>query len=63
MTVKQLIRKLSKMPEDAQVVMYNHDLFIDGMYYVTGVKDASLGEKQVEIISDYEQIARGWGYD
>ena len=35
MTVKQLIEKLEKMPEDAIVFVENDSLYIDGSYMVT----------------------------
>lgn len=38
MTVKQLIRKLSKMPQDATVTMSNRDAFENGEYKVTEVE-------------------------
>jgi hypothetical protein len=34
MTVKQLINKLKKMPEDATVYVYNTNAFLDGSYKV-----------------------------
>lgn len=34
MTVKQLINKLKKMPEDATVFVYNDNAFFDGSYKV-----------------------------
>lgn len=61
MTVKQLIRKLSKCPEDAKVIMYNSDAYIDGMYYVTEVTtNDTMGESQVEIGTNYERMVKGW---
>ena len=61
MTVKQLMNKLKRMPEDAKVVMYNQDLFVNGMYYATDAEyDETMGEPQVEIMTDYERIAKGW---
>ena len=35
MTVKQLINKLKKMPEDATVLVYNDDSYFNGNYKVT----------------------------
>lgn len=35
MTVKQLINKLKKMPEDATVVVVNDKMYADGIYEVT----------------------------
>ena len=34
MTVKQLINKLNKMPEDANVFVYNDSAYFDGSYKV-----------------------------
>ena len=39
MTVKQLIRKLSKMPEDAKVIFCNTDVIVNGAYEVDTVED------------------------
>ena len=37
MKVKQLIKKLEKLPEDAVVVLTNTEIYVDGMYEVTDV--------------------------
>lgn len=34
MTVKQLINKLKKMPEDATVYVYNDEMYLTGSYKV-----------------------------
>lgn len=61
LTVKQLMNKLSKMPEDAKIVMCNHDVYNDGMYYVDNAQyDDTMDEPQVEIMSEYKRIAKGW---
>ena len=61
MTVKQLIKKLSKMPQDAKIVLYNDNTYINGMYYVTNVSyDETMGEPQVEIETEHEKIAKVW---
>ena len=61
MTVKQLMNKLKRMPEDAKVVIYNDEMNGDGMYYATDAKyDETMGEPQVEIKTNYERIAKGW---
>lgn len=39
MKVKQLIKKLEKLPEDAVVVLTNTEIYVDGMYEVTDVDD------------------------
>lgn len=55
MTVKQLKNKLKKFPEDATVVMYNDEIYEDGMYKVSGVNfDPSSNE--VEISTDYKWL-------
>lgn len=62
MTVKQLIRKLSKMPEDAKIVIFNSEMYGDGMYYADDAKyDDTMGEPQVEITLDYDgDEPKGW---
>lgn len=53
MTVKQLMNKLKKLPQDATVVICNEELFEDGCYKVTDVDfDSSCNE--VEIATDYK---------
>ncbi len=52
MTVKQLMNKLSKMPEDATVVMLNREVFEDGLYKCTKI-DFDEKENEVEICTDY----------
>ena len=39
MTVKTLIKKLSKMPSDSNVIFVNTDMFVNGAYEVTAVND------------------------
>lgn len=67
--VKDLIKKLEKMPPDAKVTIYNTDGYIPGMYYVTNVKlwdrwidtnEPFTGEIHVELESNYKSIAEGW---
>ena len=61
MTVKQLMNKLKRMPEDAKVVIYNNEMYCKGMYYATEAEyDETMGEPQVEIMTDYARIAKGW---
>lgn len=52
MTVKQLIKKLNKMPQDATVTISNDDTYFSGEYKVTSVEtyDPSI----VEICTDYK---------
>lgn len=61
MTVKQLIRKLSKLPEDAEVIIPNTADYIDGfykatkvIYEVTELHDTHY-EEAVLIDTDYER--------
>lgn len=61
MTVGELIKKLSKMPQEAKIVMFNDAMYEHGMYYVTKVSyDETMGEPQVEIETNYKKIAKGW---
>ena len=52
MTVKQLIKKLEHMPQEAIVTINNDDLFMNGEYEVTSVETYDC--KTVEICTDYE---------
>ena len=56
MTVKQLARKLSKLPQDATVTMQNNDLYLNGDYIATNVE--LWEENEVRIISDYKKRIR-----
>lgn len=56
MTVKQLARKLSKLPQDATVTMLNYSLYLDGDYKVTDVK--LWDENEVTIATDYKKMVR-----
>lgn len=53
MTVKQLIKKLKKMPQEAVVTISNDSTWINGEYIVTSVeiRDCST----VEICTDYKK--------
>ena len=53
MTVKQLIKKLNKMPQEAIVTMSNNSLFIDGEYEVDSVETYDCST--VEICTDYKK--------
>lgn len=53
MKVKQLIKKLSKCQEDAEVLIPNDEMYIDGMYYATCVEEYDDGT--VLIDTDYEE--------
>ncbi|MCR5312169.1 MAG: hypothetical protein K6E54_00705 [Bacteroidaceae bacterium] len=55
MTVKQLIKKLSKLPEDTEVLIPNRNLYRDGEYVVTEVDDYSCMDGTVLLDTDYER--------
>lgn len=54
MEVKQLIKELQKLPRDAEVLIPNRDLFIDGYYAVTEVDDSTFLGNAVVIDTNYE---------
>jgi len=54
MTVKQLINKLKKMPEDATVVVVNDKMYVDGTYQVTS--------KEVDYFLEYDFVIIGTDY-
>jgi len=56
MTVKQLVRKLSKLPQEATVTLQNNDLYLNGDYIATNVE--LWEENEVRIISDYKKRIR-----
>lgn len=53
MTVKQLIKKLSKCPEDAKVLIPNDAMYFDSMYYATNIEEYDDGT--VLIDTDYKK--------
>ena len=53
MTVKQLIKKLKKMPEDATVFVYNDRAYVDGSYVVTSNDVEWFDNNTVVIGTDY----------
>lgn len=55
MTVKQLIDKLKKMPEDATVVVENDGMWVDGTYKVTS--------KEVDYFPEYDFVVIGTDYE
>lgn len=55
MTVKQLIKKLSQLPEDAEVLLPNRCIFRDGYYAVTEVDDYSVSDGTILIDTDYKR--------
>lgn len=52
MTVKQLIKKLAKLPQDAVVIIPNRYLYLEGCYEVTKVE--ACGDDEVYISTDYK---------
>ena len=54
MTVTELIEKLKRYPQDAEVLVKNDDLYINGLYYATEVED--YGDETVIISTDYDEI-------
>lgn len=53
MTVKQLMKKLAKLPQDAVVTIPNCCLYVDGYYKVTKVK--LWDNDEVSIVTDYKK--------
>ena len=53
MTVKQLVCKLNKMPEDATITVSNNGLWINGTYTATKVVYWKQ-DNTVEIDTDYQ---------
>ena len=54
MTVTELIERLRSYPQDAEVLVENNDLYINGLYYATEVED--YGDETVIISTDYDEI-------
>jgi len=59
MTVKQLMNKLKKVPEDYVVTVDNDSCYYDGIYKASGI-DIDKKRKQVEISTDHDYR---WDYD
>ena len=53
MTVKQLINKLKRLPEDYKVVIPNDEMYFDGFYHATGVEEYINGTVIIE--TDYKK--------
>jgi len=53
MTIKQLINKLKKYPEDAKIVVDNDESCFDGKYFATSVEEYEEG--MVLIATDYRK--------
>ena len=57
MTVKQLINKLKKMPEDATVFVFNDGTYIDGAYKVVSSEVEYFDNDNTVLIgTDYKYI-------
>ena len=54
MTVSELIERLGKYPQNAEVLVKNDDLYINGLYPATDVED--YGNEAVIISTDYDEI-------
>lgn len=53
LTVKQLIKKLSKYSEDTEVLIPNSEMYVDGIYHVTNIEEYIDGT--VLIDTDYKK--------
>ena len=60
MTVKQMINKLKKVPENAIVTMCNDSMFVKGEYIVTDIRVWE-SDNSVEIKTDYRKRIEGSG--
>lgn len=58
MTVKQLINKLKKYPEDAKIVVDNDECYFGGTYFATSVEEYEEGV--VLIATDYKKRLEEW---
>ena len=56
MTVIQLIKKLSKYPENAEILIPNNEMYVDGIYYATNLEEYD--GKTILIDTDYK---KRWG--
>ena len=53
MTVKQLIKKLSKYAENAEILIPNDEMYVDGIYYATNIEEYDGGT--ILIDTDYKK--------
>lgn len=53
MSVKELIKQLSKLPQDAEVIGWNTDTYVNGAYPVSGAYEY---DDKVEIVLDYDVL-------
>ena len=54
MTVSELIERLRSYPQNAEVLVENNDLYINGLYPATDVEDYS--DEMIIISSDHDEI-------
>ena len=54
MTVAELIERLRSYPQDAEVIIKNTDMYINGYYIATDIEDFEF--HTVLISSDYEEL-------
>ena len=60
MTVKQLMKKLAKLPPDAVVTITNTYAYLEGTYEVTEVEVFDFGDNsEVEISTNYKKRLEG----
>ena len=52
------MNKLKKMPEDAEVLIPNSEMNVDGIYYATNIEEYEDGT--VLIDTDYEKRVKEW---
>ena len=57
MTIKQLLNKLKKLPEDAIITIPNDDLYINGDYIATGIEYYK-DDNTVLIETDHKKLVR-----
>lgn len=53
MTVRRLIEKLSQLPQEAEVIGWNTDTYVNGAYPISGAFE--YGDK-VELVKDYDVL-------
>ena len=60
MTVKQLMKKLAKLPQDAVVTIPNRYLYLEGTYEASSVETWDFGDGvEVHISTDYKKRMGG----
>lgn len=61
MTVKQLMNKLKKYPEDAKIVVDNDGSYFPGIYFATSIEEYEEGV--VCIATDHKKRLKNWDED